>query len=105
MLIEIKSDALFVGERLKEIDQSYYVVFNTIKNRYEIHSTNQVGCSYCLSCPHPALDERLVELARKTRRDNINKLIEEIDKQNEILKQKEIKQMIEAMEENNEISG
>ena len=38
MLIEIKSDPLFVTDRLKELDQDYYLVFNTIKHKYEVHT-------------------------------------------------------------------
>ena len=90
MLIKIKTDSLFVAERLKEIDESYYLVFNTLKNKYEVHSFAQVGCSYCLTCPYEGLDERLLELTKKTRRENLNYLLKEIDKENEKLEQKYI---------------
>ena len=101
MLIEIKQDALFVGERLKELDQSYNLVFNTIKGKYEVHSSAQKGCSYCLTCPNDALDERLVELTKKTRRENLNELLKEIDKENEKLEKQNIqnqKQMLNMEE-------
>ncbi len=101
MLIELKQDALFVCERLKEIDQSYYLVFNTIKGKYEVHSHAQKGCTYCLTCPNEALDERLVELTRKTRRENLNELLKEIDKENEKLEKQNIqnqKQMLNLEE-------
>ena len=91
MLIKLHSDALNITERLKEIDQSYYLVFNTIKGKYEVHSYSQKCCSYCLTCPHVALDERLVELTKKTRRENLNELLEEIDKQNQKLEKQNIK--------------
>ncbi len=97
MLIELKQDALFVTERLKEIDQSYYLVFNTIKGKYEVHSYAQNGCTYCLTCPHEALDERLVELTRKTRRENLNELLKEIDKENEKIERQNIKNQKEML--------
>ena len=99
MLIEIKTDPLFIGERLKEIDQSYYLVFNTIKNKYEVHSNEQKGCSYCLTCPNVELDERLVELVKKTRRENINELLSEIDKENERLEKEREKYITQRLEE------
>ena len=97
MLIEIKSDALNIVERLKEIDKSYYLVFNTIKGKYEVHSYNQQGCSYCLTCPNDALDERLCMLTKKTRRENLKDLIEEIDKENEKLDKQNQKKIMEEL--------
>ena len=92
MLIEIKSDAMFIAQRLKEIDDSYYLVFNTIKGKYEVHSNQQFGCSYCLTNQFDGLDERLIELTKKTRRQNIKELIKQIDLENEKLqKQNQIK--------------
>ena len=99
MLIEIKTDPLFIGKRLKEIDQSYFLVFNTIKNKYEVHSTAQKGCTYCLTYPNSALDERLLELTKKTRRENIDKLLKEIDKANEKLKERQEKYIKQKLEE------
>ncbi len=99
MLIEIKSDPLFVTNRLKEIDQDYFLVFNTIKHKYEVHNHNQIGCTYCLTYPNPALDERLIELVKKTRRENIDELMKEIDKANKKIEQEFIKSQKEKMEE------
>lgn len=99
MLIELKSDAFFVSERLKEIDQSYYLVFNTISNKYEVHSSKQVGCTYCLTCPNDALDERLVELTKKTRRENLYELLKEIDKANEKLEKQTLKDKKQKLKE------
>ena len=98
MLIEIKSDPLFVTDRLKELDQDYYLVFNTIKHKYEVHNHSQIGCSYCLTYPNPALDERLLELVKKTRRENFNELMKEIDKANEKIEQEFIKSQKEKLE-------
>ena len=97
MKIEIKSDTLFVSNRLKEIDPSYYVVFNTIKGKYELHSNNQIGCSYCLTSPYDGLDERLIDLAKKTRRNNLSNLLSEIDRENEKLQKQNQKKILEGL--------
>ena len=99
MLIELKTDALNIVDRLKEIDKSYYLVFNTITGKYEVHSNNQIGCSYCLTCPHAALDERLVELTKKTRRENLSELLRQIDIENEKLEKQNIQNQKMLLEE------
>ena len=99
MLIELKNDALFISQRLKEIDQSYYLVFNTISNKYEVHSSMQMGYTYCLTCPNPALDERLVELTKKTRRENLSELLKEVDKENEKLEKQNLQTKMQSIKE------
>lgn len=93
MLIEILNDVLFIGNRLREIDCDYRIFYNNKKNKFEIHNIGQVGDSYCLTVPFQYLDERTVEVVRKTRIENRKKILEEIDKYNEKIekeKQKEI---------------
>ena len=99
MLIKIQSDPLFITERLQEIDQDYYLVFNTIKRKYEVHSNSQIGCTYCLTYPNPALDERLLQIVKKTRRENLSELLKEIDKANEKIENEFIKSQKEKLEE------
>ena len=67
---------------------------------YLLHSFNQVGCSYCLTCPHPALDERLVELTKKTRRENLYELLKEVDKENEKLEKQHMQNTLQKIGEN-----
>lgn len=97
MLIELKTDALNICERLKEIDKSYYLVFNTIKGKYEVHSYSQKGCSYCLTYPHSGLDERLVMLTKKTRRENLSQLIKEIEEENLKIEKQNQKKIMEEL--------
>ncbi len=100
MLIEIKNDAYFISQRLKDIDQSYYLVFNVIKGKYEVHSSRQAGCSYCLTSPYEGLDERLIELTRQTRSENIKHLLAKIDEENAKLEQKNTQKMEELCQQN-----
>ena len=100
MYIEIKTDPYFVSQRLKEIDQSYYLVFNVLRGKYEVHSSAQVGCSYCLTSPFEGLDERLLDLTKKTRRENLRQLLKEIDEENKKLENQIIKTMEEICLQN-----
>ena len=37
-LIRITDDVYFIASRLREIDDTYYVVYNATRGRYEVHS-------------------------------------------------------------------
>ena len=99
MLIRIYTDNLFVCERLREIDPSYFVVFNTKDKKYEIHSKGQADNTYCVGLPFSALDERAVEYVLKTRVQNVDKLIKEIEKNNQKIEKNNKKQIKEKIEE------
>ncbi len=95
----IERDNLFICQRLQQIDPSYRVVFNLKKRKYEVHSIEQVGGSYCFTLPFENLDERAVEFALKTRRENSDKIIAEIDKYNENLYNQMLKQEVNKLKE------
>ena len=84
MLIKIYEDVFDITTRLKEIDKDYFVVFNTQKNKYEVHNKSQKN-TYCLSVPFSGLDSRTIDLTLKTRRENIDKLLKEIEQNNETI--------------------
>lgn len=81
--IEITSDCLDISNRLKSIDNSYYIVFDTKKQKYEVHSKDQVLESYCFTSPYNSLDERLIYFALKTRSQNKDNLLKELEKENQ----------------------
>lgn len=95
---EIKDDVYYICDRLKEIDESYYVLYNLSKNCYEVHSSLQKN-SYCFVVPFDELDERTLAFARRTRSDRRDKLIEEIEKNNEEVYKKQIKQQVNLLKE------
>lgn len=82
-LIKIEHDPFFICERLREIDSSYYLVFNNDAKQYEVHSSDQVGGSYCFTVRYDDLDERTLVYALRTRKERQNALIDELDRQNE----------------------
>lgn len=92
-------DNLFICQRLREIDDSYRVVYNLNKKVYEVHSVEQPFNSYCFTIPYSSLDERAINFALKTRKQNIDKIILEIDKQNEALYNHMVKQEVNKLKE------
>lgn len=96
--LEIKDDVYYICDRLKEIDDSYIVLFNLDNLRYEIHSKGQKS-SYCFTVPFDSLDERTLSYALRTRSERRDKIIEEIEKSNEELYKKQIKQQVNLLRE------
>lgn len=88
MKIQLLTDNYFITERLKEIDDSYFVLYNTKIKRYELHSSTQLFTTYCLTFPFDALDERALDHARKSRCENREKLIKEMEMENDKLMRK-----------------
>lgn len=98
--IEVKSDCLDIANRLKSIDESYYILFDTKRAKYEVHSSNQPFTSYCFTSPYNFLDERLLIYALKTRKENKDYLLKELDRENEkFLKREQNKQKEKIFEQ------
>lgn len=84
-LVEIKEDLFDIAHRLKELDVRYRVYRNLRANRFEIHANGALQ----LATPFDRLDARTLDLVRKTRLENADRLIGEIDKSNARLKRAE----------------
>ena len=67
-----------IAARLKSVDRRYELFFNRKKNRYEIYANGAMQ----IALPFERLDARAIEYARKTRLENLNKLIAEIEAEN-----------------------
>ena len=98
-LIKIYSDVYFICQRLKKIDKSYEVYFNCEENSYEVHSKSQIKNSYCFKVPYDQLDSRTLDYAVKTRIENRDKLLEEIELQNNLLYEKNLKEQVNLLKE------
>ena len=96
--LEIKDDVYYICDRLKEIDDSYIVLFNLDNLRYEIHSKGQKS-SYCFTVPFDSLDERTLSYALRTRSERRDKIIEEIEKNNMENDNKMIKEQVILLKE------
>ena len=82
MKIKIMLDVYNISKRIKFIDKYYYVVYDTSKHKFEIHNSNQIGTSYCLTIPYEKLDERTLKYVRKTQSANIDEILDQIENDN-----------------------
>lgn len=83
-LIKIKNDAFNICERIKSINPHYYVVYNTKKHAFEVHNTKQYANSFCISC-EKGLNYSVIQKLRKTRIENLDKIINEIESNNQAI--------------------
>ncbi len=81
-LIEITDDLFDISRRLKSVDEDYRLCYNGAKRRYEVHNRKQCGSTLAFVVLFEELDARTVEYARKTRAENIELLLAEMDKHN-----------------------
>jgi len=83
MKIRIESDVFDIVNRIKEIDDGYYIVLNLKNGKYELHNSNQFDMSYCLTIPYNEIDAKIIDLILSTLISNIDNIIEDIDMNNQ----------------------
>lgn len=79
--MEIRNDLFDIAARLREIDPRYFVVFDPKTKRYQLHSHTERP-TFVLEFPYEKLDCRALEHTLKTRAENVERLIEEIERHN-----------------------
>lgn len=97
--ILLDCDPYYIVSRIKEVDENYFIVYNRNRNTFELHNSSQKDNSYALTIPYDTLDERTIFLARKTRKENFDKLIKEMDEDNQKLQNSKIKDAVEQIKE------
>ena len=97
--IFIKDDVYGIVKRIREIDDGYFIVLNTLRKKYEIHNINNKNGTYCFTSPYDNLDSRTYDYTQRTRIENSDKLLKEIEIKNEKIKKDKQRQF------NNEIKA
>lgn len=100
MRVKCNNDALFIAQRLKQINSNYYVVFNARNQKWEVHFKGQKPNSLCVTVPYDALDERTVTLVNKTKTENQKALIAEIEHANLLAEQRALREQQREIEAN-----
>ena len=78
----VVTNVFLIPERLREIDNGYFVLRNHQTKQFEIHHSGQPHDTYCLTVPYDELDERTLHLVQKTRICNAEKLLLEMEEHN-----------------------
>ena len=61
MKVIIEDDVFDILKRVREIDEGYFILFDTSNCKYELHNINQ-PTTYCLTIPFDNIDSRLIDL-------------------------------------------
>ena len=80
---EIVDDMFGVARRLKAIDDGYFVFLNYATGKFEVHNRNESPNTLCLVLPYETLDERTVNRVLYTRAERVEKLMADMEKNNE----------------------
>ena len=81
MKIQIVNDLFEIVNRLREIDESYFVIYDTNKKRFEVW-TSVPKKTMCFVVKNKTLDSRVILYALSTSSKNAEKLYEKIEKNN-----------------------
>ncbi|MGD9901014.1 MAG: hypothetical protein AB7S44_00560 [Spirochaetales bacterium] len=93
---KIMDDTFNISKRIKNIDKNYIIKWNYFKSRYEIFYSTPKKEVLELVLPFKDLDYRTIEHLLKTKRENLEKLTAEIEKNNKKL---EITEQNKALDE------
>ena len=90
-MIEIEHDVFDIAWRMKSIDERYRLYYNRKSRRYEVY----IGDTLESVIPYDTLDIRTLEYLRKTRRENIDALMAEIEEHNRRLEEESNRRIME----------
>lgn len=98
----IEHDLYGIAERIREIEDGYFVAYNRRRKSYEVHSALNRGIdTYCFKVNYETLDDRTLQLCRETNIAQHGKKIyekmEEERKQVEAANEKDFKNQIESI--------
>lgn len=92
MKILINNNVFDVLNRIKRINKNFYVVFNTVSKKFELHSCEYGRNSYVLTFPYDSLDVRAVNYVLKTFNSKPISL-DEVELYNENVKKKQLEKV------------
>lgn len=81
--LAVTTDVYDITKRIREIDPDYFILWNRIKDRYEVHSKRDPSFTFCLVIPYPELDQRTLDLVWDTRAEKARELIAKLNTENE----------------------
>ncbi len=99
-MIKITSDLFDISSRIKNINPSYELYFDKSDNKFKVTANSVVQAVL----PYDRLDKRAVDYLYKTGVNNLDNLVEEIEKENERLLKQRNKDFINQTVENIERS-
>ncbi len=79
---EVRGDLYDIADRIREIDENYFIFYSYRHKRYEVHNRAQRNGTFALALPYRTLDARALTLVRRTRAERADALLREIEEEN-----------------------
>jgi len=92
MKIAIKNDVFNIFKRIKQINNNFYIIFDTNKNKYEIYEKNNPCVLFTL--PYESLDASAVSYVLKMLKTSNEEILKEIEEHNSKLEREENEKII-----------
>ncbi len=86
--IPVLHDVFDISGRIREIDDTYFILYNKLKNKFEVHSSAQKGDSFCVELPFSFLDARTLVYLRRYRGQRAQEIFLEMEKDNKTANQR-----------------
>ncbi len=93
----ITHDLYDIADRIKEIDEDYFIVRDYRTGKFQIHNSRQKGGTLALVLPFDRLDYRTIVSVRRTRAERKNKLLEEMERDNRKLLERQLSDATEKI--------
>lgn len=77
------TDVFNVSGRLRELNKNYYLMYDVVTNRYEVHNDEYKPATLAFSIPYDRLDARTVEYVAVQMGKRPYEVLEEIERNNE----------------------
>lgn len=93
--IPVISHVTDIPVRLKQLNRAFFVMFNTKKQKYEIHCADQPFDTLACVLPYDELDARAITYVREHSSERLEKIAREIEEHNERLVAKAEAEMLD----------
>lgn len=94
--ILIVNDVFNIAKRLKKIDKNYFVLFNLVSQKFEVHH-RQSKNTLQLVLPYKFLDYRTLKLVLETKVENQKKLLYEMELANQKLERQKQEKLLDEV--------
>ena len=95
----IDHDLFGISDRIKDIEDEYFILFDMDRGKYEVHSKANPKDTYCFTVPYKELDARVLEYCRKTHIANNKELMKDLNKQAELHMKHQKKRRTDILED------
>ena len=80
--LTIENDLFDISGALRSVDPGYFILYDKLRGRFEVHNSAQAGGTYCLTLPYPVLDRRAAVYVRRSRSERGEAFLAELEREN-----------------------